>query len=65
MSRVGFFVGGVPVPMLSGGAAASAEFLLTPWLSLNRVGSEKCTTTTTELVSLGPIPMALVLFKLT
>ncbi len=34
MSRFGFFVGGLPVPMLSGGAAASAEFLLTPWLSL-------------------------------
>ena len=52
MSRFGFFVGGVPVPMLSGGAAASAEFLLTPWLSLTG-GYERRRTSTDGVLEIN------------
>lgn len=47
MSRFGFFAGGIPVPVLSGGAAVSAEFLLTPWLSLTG-GYERRRTSTDD-----------------
>lgn len=51
LSRFGFFVGGLPVPILSGGAAASAEFLLTPWLSLTG-GYERRRTSTDGTIEL-------------
>ncbi len=51
LSRFGFFVGGLPVPILSGGVAASAEFLLTPWLSLTG-GYERRRTSTDGTIEL-------------